>query len=353
MTSNISKEKLNTTIKNQILNQGFLAVTLKNPSYIEPFEFSLSNGTAVSVLDTGVLLVESELSITSAAQIDIVLSSGIHGNETAPIEILNRIINEILSENITVQYRVLFIIGNPQAAIEEKRFIDVNLNRLFSYEENKITSLESKRAIKLIEYVERFFDSGYKNKNKKRIHYDLHTAIRGSLHRQFVIYPFQDEKAFDFSALAFFKRSKIKTILLSHQPSNTFSYFTSHNFNADAFTVELGSVKPFGENNLSEFEAIYIELIDLLDGYYQSSNEVNSADDFRIYKVKHELIKKSDQFHLNVEPGLHNFHQFEAGLALSNDIDGGYITAENDAIVFPNPNVPIGQRAGLIITQQK
>lgn len=43
------------------------------------------------------------------------LSAGIHGNETAPIELLNQLVNDLLSGSRTLAVRLLVVLGNPAA----------------------------------------------------------------------------------------------------------------------------------------------------------------------------------------------------------------------------------------------
>ena len=61
----------------------FLSITRDNEFHLEPTSFALANGTQVEVLDTGVIKFTPSVKTTK----DIVLSSAVHGNETAPIEI--------------------------------------------------------------------------------------------------------------------------------------------------------------------------------------------------------------------------------------------------------------------------
>lgn len=45
----------------------------------------------------------------------------------------------------------------------------------------------------------------------------------------------------------------IEALLLNGKPTGTFSYYTSHRFDALSCTLELGKVRCFGENALSDF----------------------------------------------------------------------------------------------------
>ena len=221
----------------------------------------------ISLLDTGVLLVEPTRWATPSKS--IVISSGIHGNETAPIEIVQQLISDIVTQKIQVKHRTLFIMGNPVAMNIAKRFQTENLNRLFCGKYQEIDPcFEKYRASKLEAYVSDFFNAGMTqstsdnssdNTNERQVtnyHYDLHTAIRDSKYEKFAIYPYQAGKPWDKEQLSFMASCGVNTILFGHGPSGTFSYFSSANFAAHAFTIELGKVRPFGENNMASFQAM-------------------------------------------------------------------------------------------------
>ena len=82
---------------------------------------------------------EGVVSITPATyDKSVVISAGIHGNETAPIEMLEQIYQDIFAGELTVNSRLLLILGNPEAIRQNKRFIGFDMNRLFyqSYQPN-------------------------------------------------------------------------------------------------------------------------------------------------------------------------------------------------------------------------
>lgn len=68
---------------------------------------------------------------TDAATKNMVISCGIHGDETAPMELLDKWIDDIVSGFQPVAERCLFIMAHPQATVRHVRFIEQNLNRLF------------------------------------------------------------------------------------------------------------------------------------------------------------------------------------------------------------------------------
>ncbi len=333
-------------IKQRLLNQGFLNVTRHYESGIEvPVKIDLANGTQVELLDTGVLVLTPRV----AQDYDLVFSAAIHGNETAPIELLDQLVADVLSEKISVNNRTLILLGNPVAMNQGRRFMDENMNRLFSGAHSGKEHPEAKRAALLEKTVQTFFES---RDDKQRIHYDLHTAIRGSVHRRFAVYPFTPDNQWDWQALKYLYKMNIKTVLLGHKPSTTFSYFSHAQFDAQAFTLELGQVKPFGENDPQEFSDVYQVLVDLLQNTINAKDKVDGST-LNIFDVKQELIKHSDSFRLNFSETTKNFTEFDEGDVLSDDHQGGYrVQSKGEAIVFPNANIPVGQRAGLIVQRR-
>ena len=331
----------------RFVNRGdFLEITCKFEQSINyKLTFELPNAH-ISLLDTGILVVEPKDSAN--VEKELVISSGIHGNETAPIEIVNQLVQEIILGQTNVHNRVLFIIGNPVAMNMNKRFEKENLNRLFCGKyQNIAPCYERERAEKLERYVSDFFSQD-KN-NIERIHYDLHTAIKPSKYQKFAIYPYQDGKPWNEGQLRFLQCSGIGTVLLGHAPSGTFSYFSSSKFQAHAFTVELGKVKPFGQNNMVSFQAMTNNLRSLIQNQAIDLSD-NKSQSLNVFEVLRDLVKESDDFVLHIEDSVSNFTEFPVGTLLSTDGDVQYhTTQQGESIVFPNANVANGQRAGLLV----
>ncbi|GGQ06984.1 succinylglutamate desuccinylase [Shewanella litoralis] len=326
-------------------NNDFLAYTLANPTQIPAaYDFMLGEHTRVEVLDTGVIVFTP-----STASKDIVLSCAVHGNETAPIEICNQLIKDLLNQRIIAKQRVMFLIGNPAAILNKTRFIDENMNRLFSGAHSKgegLTHPERHRAKALEQYVADFFNA---NRDRQRIHYDLHTAIRASKHEKFAIYPYRPGRAFSGEQIMFLADCGVNTILFHHEPTTTFSYYSSEQFQADAFTVELGKVMPFGQNDMSRFAQTHTMLEKLITEPQLTPVEFDPSK-VNLYKVSRSINKHFDDFAFSFAGDAENFSAFSQGEVLATE-GGQQIMVQHpqEAIVFPNANVPIGQRTVLCL----
>jgi len=309
------------------------------------------NKTQLCLLDTGILLVEPESLVTDisddAAQKSIIISSGIHGNETAPIEIVQQLVSDIITAKTKVKQRTLFIIGNPVSMNISKRFEIENLNRLFCGKYQHIDEcFEKERAQRLESYVTDFFNQ---QPTATNYHYDLHTAIRSSKYEKFAIYPYQADKPWNKEQLSFMQDCGVSTILFGHGPTGTFSYFSSANFNAHAFTIELGKVRAFGENDMASFAEMVKGLSALISQVVYNIPRFDNSK-VNLFKALGDITKETDNFTLYVDDNVSNFTDYPAGTLLAIDSGKEYRTKEEgESIIFPNANVGTGQRAALMV----
>jgi len=334
----------------ELIENGFLSLSRQNPSqFSNQISFELENQTHVFIHAPGII----EFKPKDPAQKAIVLSCGIHGNETAPIEILDSFVDQLLKQIKVAEQRVLFLFGNLPAMDIGERFCEENLNRLFSGAHSEPPGLindERKRAKRLEQAVSEFYLKGDSIlQSEERYHYDLHTAIRASKNEKFAVYPLLHDRLHSRSQLAFLSASGVNTILLSESPTTTFSYFSSTQLNAHAFTVELGKVKPFGENDMSRFIAVRDNLHGLVCDTNYSPPSV-ALSEILVYKVNQVINKQSNEFTLLFAEDMPNFSDFPKGSLLATEGDTQYIAQyEGEAIVFPNANVALGQRALLTV----
>jgi succinylglutamate desuccinylase len=318
--------------------------------FTQSFDFLIEEHTKVYVTAEGIISFEPRIKCDK----DIVLSCGIHGNETAPIEICDEMVNAILVGEMIVKQRVLFLFGNLPAMDIGQRFVEENMNRLFSGEHLNLRpeqqpNAERRRAQQLEQSIKNFYVDTSQTQTKERLHNDLHTAIRASKNDKFAVYPFQNGKAWDKKQLQILLACGINTILLSGSPTTTFSYFSVNQFNAQAFTVELGKVKPFGQHNMDNFSGVINTLRRLLCNEDLQLKDY-SDEDFLIYQVNQVINKQQGDFELNFANDVPNFTDFEQGHLLASESGREYRCEHTgEAIVFPNADVEIGQRALLTV----
>lgn len=324
----------------------FLSLTRENEFSLPYSSFTLTNGTNVTVHDTGII----EFQPATASNKDIVLSSAIHGNETAPIEICDQLISAIIKEEMTLKQRVLFIFGNPKSINIGKRFVEENLNRLFNghhTQEGIASNPERVRAKQLEDVVSDFFSRG--SEGSARCHYDLHTAIRGSKNEKFAVYPYLHGKPWKKSQLQFLLSCGVNTVLMMKSAATTFSYYSSFVHGADSFTVELGQVKAFGENDMSCFAKTKETLIALISQKSVEYGEFN-ASDFELFSVYRTINRTCEDFSFPFADDVENFTGFAKGELLATDGQTRYVAeVEGEAIIFPNADVALGQRALLTV----
>jgi len=277
---------------------------------------------------------------------DLLLSAGIHGNETAPIELLDQLLRDIARGDLKPRARILFLFGNPEAMRRGERYIEQDVNRLFNGRHEQSSGFEALRACEL----ERLADSFFSLPDRYRVHYDLHTAIRGSKIEQFALYPWKEGRQHSRRELVRLQAAGMKAVLLQNKSSIVFSSYTYDKLGAESFTLELGKARPFGQNQQVDLTLLKICLTKMIDGT-EPALENSSLQGLQLFSVAREIIKYSDAFQLNLPADVENFSELEQGFVLANDLaDSRWIVEEQGArIIFPNPKVKNGLRAGILI----
>lgn len=277
--------------------------------------------------------------------LDLLLSAGIHGNETAPIELLDELIRGIARSELQPRARILFLFGNPEAMRQGGRYIEHDLNRLFSGQHEQSSGPEALRACELERLAATFFSL----EDRYRLHYDLHTAIRGSTIEQFALCPWKEGRPVSRHELACLRAAGIRAALLQHKPSNVFSAYTRDKLDAQAFTLELGKARPFGHNQHVDLSALRERLTQIIEGNEPQTEEDN-LDGLQLFSVAQEVIKRSDAFILHLACDVENFTELDKGYLLAQDGSTRWVIEQpGTRIIFPNPKVANGLRAGILI----
>ncbi|MFV8797127.1 succinylglutamate desuccinylase [Yersinia sp. LJYL362] len=276
----------------------------------------------------------------------VVLSAGIHGNETAPIEILNQLVSDLLASQLPLAVRLLVILGNPPAIRAGERYLTSDINRMFGgrYKDH-LPADEARRAEILEQNVGEFFATG---SHSLRLHYDLHTAIRGSHHSRFGLLPYRTTP-YCAAMLRWLNDSELEALVMHTAAGGTFAHFSSEFYQAASCTLELGKALPFGENQLEQFSPITEGLRALVSG---EQLPTRSTEPMIFYRVVKSLLKQHADFKLWVADDTVNFTRYPQGTLMTEQLNEHYrVEHEYEWILFPNPRVALGLRAGIMLVQ--
>ena len=107
-------------------------------------------------------------------------------------------------------------------------------------------------------------------------------------------------------------------------------------------------MQPFGQNDMARFEEARNALISLVCEQHISLND--DLSDMVIYRVNQVINKQADDFVLHFADDTPNFMDFAEGDKLASETGAEYFAEQDgEAVVFPNANVAIGQRAILTV----
>ena len=327
-----------------LFRQSFLFDSLDLEQDMPAGEMTVAGGTVFKLHQRGVLeVIPANLSPQSK---HIFISCGVHGDETAPMELVDKIVTDIQSGFQPVTERLLFIIAHPASTNAHTRFLDVNLNRLFDDKEHE-PSLELDIAANLKSIVAKFYQD---TEQAMRWHLDLHCAIRLSKHYTFVVSPKTRHPVRSKELMDFVASGQLEAVMFSNAPSSTFSWFSAENFGAQALTLELGRVARIGENDLDKLVAFDLAMRDLIS----ASKAEHLPRQPVMYRVSRTIVRLHEDFDFLFDDDVANFTSFKHGEVFGHDGDKPLMAKnEGEAIVFPNRHVTIGQRAALMVCPVK
>jgi len=290
----------------------------------------------------GILTVKSG---AAPARASVLVSVGVHGDETGPIEVLANVLDALSRQPRALAVDLMICVGNIDAIAAGKRFIDADLNRMFRPVRGSLASAaEAARADTMIAATDAFFAGA----GPDRWHLDLHTAIRPSVYPTFAIVPDLIAEEGKCALIGWLGQAAIGAIIMNPQSAGTYSYYSAEHHGAAGSTVELGRVGTLGQNDLSLFADVHQALDDLLRGAAPSGAKVEP----HVFKVAQQIMKLSDAFSMAFDRNTQNFTALRQGEVIATDGDTVYtVQHPEELVVFPNPDVRVGLRAGLMVVR--
>lgn len=276
----------------------------------------------------------------------LICMTGMHGNETAGVEAAKTVFKLLEMEphvNPTFSYRGVFLglLGNAAAYQQQKRFIEKDLNRVWTREnvqKVKHTPYEKLRAEdkELRELVELIEAKIHQHKPTRVVLLDLHTtSAHGGIFSIATDAPESIRIAVELHA-------PVITGMLEGISGTTLHYFVKENFGLPTVGVafEAGQHEDYLSVNrcmaaiincMRSIRAVRPEDVEnrhdaLLIEYSKDLPKVA-----RLVKVHH--IRPSD--HFRMKPGFRNFQRVHKGQLLATDIRGPIYAPQDGLILMP------------------
>jgi succinylglutamate desuccinylase len=140
----------------------------------------------------------------------------------------------------------------------------------------------------------------------------------------------------------------IGAIIMNPASVGTYSYYSAEHHAAAGTTIELGRIGTLGQNDLAQFTQASQALDELLRGAPLRAGVQRP----HIFNTARQIIKLSDQFRMAFGKETHNFTTMKQGEEIARDGDTVYtVQHPEELVVFPNPDVRVGLRAGLMVVR--
>lgn len=310
-------------------------------------------GFAVNLPAPGILQIGS--GAPRVKPMSLLVSVGVHGDETGPIEMLAQLLAELAGSPQQLALDLMVVVGNPAAIAQGRRFIDADLNRLFladRTERGELASVaEAARADAIMQASAAFFAAA--DACAQKWHLDLHTAIRRSHYPTFAIVPEPIADAGKRALTNFLGHAAIEAMVISPKSAGTYTAWSARQCGTVSATLELGQVGTLGNNDLS----LLIRPKAALGALLRADSSVLSAPLAgslpQVFRVAQEIVKLSDDFRMAFDRSTQNFTALQQGALIASDGATVYrVRHAEEFVVFPNPDVRIGFRAGLMVVRE-
>lgn len=249
----------------------------------------------------------------------LAIFAGVHGDERVGVIALKN-----QSRKIKLKKGCLYIVfANPPAIKKDRRYIGKNLNRCF-YKNNNGQTYEDKRARRLMNILD-----------KCEALLDMHAYSN----QEGPVFAICEKSAFDVAKI--FDVEIISDGWARVEPGGTDGYM--HKNNKVGICLEFGSISKTTEYlNIAEKSIFqFLKYYDMVDSKVQFSSNGKER-----ITAKKAVKFRSSNFKMNKQ--LKNFQKLKKGEFVSEDSGRKKLAAEDEIIIFPNPNASVGHEAYII-----
>ncbi|MEX1198606.1 MAG: succinylglutamate desuccinylase [Pseudohongiellaceae bacterium] len=270
-----------------------------------------------------------------------IISVGVHGDEMIPVRLVDRWLHGMVAKEHAVRRPLLILLANPDAVRAERRFVESNMNRLFSASSKEQSvgagSGERRRAAELMELVEQFVAA-----HPDGVHLDLHSTIKPSDHDRFAIIPVQCRGRDMAPLFGWLHHFATDAWVQNISPAATFTSFSA-SLGYTGATIELGQVSSLDEP-IDRFLPLLPEMEHLAHGPAAPVEQVGIG-----YEVIDEIVRPEGAFEVCLDSFV-NFRRLSKGMLIARtDSEEWRVEQEGDALLFLNPSVPVGHRVALLV----
>lgn len=247
-----------------------------------------------------------------------------HGNEVAGIDVLAQFVEFIGECPEYLTFPVALILGNYEACLQDKRFLDKDLNR--SFDQTNSTLLEEKRARQIESILIR-----------SRFLLDFHQTIEPT-ESPFFIFGYKNHEGFEFA-----REVDPSIPIVTHWAGS----FSNDGRCSDEFVISNGGTGitlELGQNSFNPYHVAVgfraaLKAVKIVQRKIEGKNWSQHDDEAEIYTWG-EVLPFPEKGCL--DEGWHNFRSVEKGQKIGTCKDGDLKAGVSGKILFPkylrNPN---------------
>lgn len=260
----------------------------------------------------------------------VTIIGSLHGNERVGAEVI-----ELLKKEFGDQSNLNFLVGNPAAYEEDKRFLDTDLNRLFgkAFDELKTKEVLNREEVRALELGAILEKSDYL--------IDIHCTLKPSL--PFV---FCENNEGHLELATIFETKYIVSPALDFHPEDLVS--SADNFvdrhGGRGFTYETGWYKePESAKQILRKVKKFLAYVGAVEEDQNQNLTVQKISEPWHFLINQSIIAESDQF--SFVEDFDNFKLIPKGTKIAVDAGKNVFTDNESHIIFPKSNVRKGQTA--------